>query len=224
MAYDTDGAPWIRDWGALLRTARQVAGWSLTELSARTGLSKGYLSKLESGHPSARNPSRATLAALARALPNFGTLAHVLEPGDAAPAIAAPGAAEEERAFARPDGWAAADPLRLTWRELEVLVVVLVLDQAASRQPLTSIVIARTLRRPAREVELTLGGLVERGLLRQSPPAFHGGSAAYNRTPQFAEMTGLNRIGDALLVSAALLTRATSVAEHVGDTGNEIAR
>ncbi|MGH2486024.1 MAG: helix-turn-helix domain-containing protein, partial [Ktedonobacterales bacterium] len=41
---------WQVHWGRLLRTARQVAGLSLSELSATTGLSKGYLSKLESGH------------------------------------------------------------------------------------------------------------------------------------------------------------------------------
>src|SRR6478752_6342697 len=70
---------WTRDWGQLLRLARQVAGFSLTELSARTGLSKGYLSKLESGHDGARNPSRATLAALARELPSFRPYAHTLE-------------------------------------------------------------------------------------------------------------------------------------------------
>ncbi|HEY7974146.1 MAG TPA: helix-turn-helix transcriptional regulator, partial [Ktedonobacterales bacterium] len=46
---------WTRDWGRLLRTARQVAGLSLTDLSARTGLSKGYLSKLEAGQDGARN-------------------------------------------------------------------------------------------------------------------------------------------------------------------------
>ena len=61
-------ATWPQDWGRLLRLARQVAGLSLSELSARAGLSKGYLSKLESGHITAQNPSRATLAALARAL------------------------------------------------------------------------------------------------------------------------------------------------------------
>src|SRR5437588_412086 len=65
---------WPQDWGRLLRLARQVAGLSLTELSARTGLSKGYLSKLESAHAAAQNPSRATLAALARALPSFRPL------------------------------------------------------------------------------------------------------------------------------------------------------
>src|SRR5215831_14940579 len=78
-AQNTDA--WTMDWGRLLRIARQVAGMSLTALSAHTGLSKGYLSKLESGAPSAANPSRATLAALARALPSFRPLAHTLEPG-----------------------------------------------------------------------------------------------------------------------------------------------
>src|SRR5947209_18386370 len=80
-ASTADDATWPQDWGRLLRLARQVAGLSLTELSARTGLSKGYLSKLESAHAAAQNPSRATLAALARALPSFRPLANTLEPG-----------------------------------------------------------------------------------------------------------------------------------------------
>ena len=83
---DGDGVrptEWALDWGRLLRTARQVAGLSLTELSARTQLSKGYLSKLESGAVGAANPSRATLAALARALPSFGPVAHMFGPDGA---------------------------------------------------------------------------------------------------------------------------------------------
>ena len=71
---------WARDWGMLLRTARQVAGLSLMDLAERTGLSKGYLSKLEASREGARNPSRATLVALARALPSFRPLAYTLEP------------------------------------------------------------------------------------------------------------------------------------------------
>ncbi len=47
---------WMRDWDHLLRIARQVAGLSLTAFSACTGLSKGYLSKLESGHHSTLHP------------------------------------------------------------------------------------------------------------------------------------------------------------------------
>src|SRR5262252_764518 len=84
----TDAEPeWIASWGQLMRTARQVAGLSLSELAAVTGLSKGYLSKLESGDVTARNPSRATLAALARALPSFRPLANTLEPGAALAAL-----------------------------------------------------------------------------------------------------------------------------------------
>jgi len=79
---------WARDWGMLLRTARQVAGLSLMDLSERTGLSKGYLSKLEASREGARNPSRATLVALARALPSFRPLAYTLEPTTALDAAA----------------------------------------------------------------------------------------------------------------------------------------
>ncbi len=79
---------WARDWGMLLRTARQVAGLSLVDLSERTGLSKGYLSKLEASREGARNPSRDTLVALARALPSFRPLAYTLEPTTALDAAA----------------------------------------------------------------------------------------------------------------------------------------
>src|SRR5690348_17096672 len=72
---------WVLDWGRLLRIARQVAGYSLSDLARNAGLSKGYLSKLESGALGAANPSRATLAALARALPSFRPLALTLAPG-----------------------------------------------------------------------------------------------------------------------------------------------
>ncbi|HEY7355147.1 MAG TPA: helix-turn-helix transcriptional regulator, partial [Ktedonobacterales bacterium] len=44
---------WATRWGHMLRLARQVAGLSLQEVANRSGLSKGYLSKLESGQPSA---------------------------------------------------------------------------------------------------------------------------------------------------------------------------
>ncbi|HEX9067441.1 MAG TPA: helix-turn-helix transcriptional regulator, partial [Ktedonobacterales bacterium] len=78
---------WQAEWGLLLRMTRQVAGMTLAELSARSGISKGYLSKLESGHPSARNPSRATLAGLERALPGLSPLAHMLGPEPAGPVV-----------------------------------------------------------------------------------------------------------------------------------------
>src|SRR5215472_2462318 len=84
---DQPGETWATRWGHLLRLARQVAGLSLSEVAERSGLSKGYLSKLESAHPSAANPSRATLAALARALPSTIPLIQKL---DAAADLPAP--------------------------------------------------------------------------------------------------------------------------------------
>src|SRR6185437_5261867 len=77
---------WAIRWGHLLRMARQVAGLSLSEVAERSGLSKGYLSKLESAHPSAANPSRATLAALARALPSTIPLTQKLDAAGDLPA------------------------------------------------------------------------------------------------------------------------------------------
>src|SRR5262249_40815382 len=76
---------WASRWGLLLRLARQVEGLSLNELAARSGLSKGYLSKLESAHHSAANPSRATLAALARALPTTLPLIQHMAPEEGLP-------------------------------------------------------------------------------------------------------------------------------------------
>ncbi len=51
--------------GARLRALRTASGWSLSELARRTGLGKGTLSELESGH---RNPTLATLFAVTTAL------------------------------------------------------------------------------------------------------------------------------------------------------------
>src|SRR5689334_24274434 len=106
---------WQLDWGRLLRTARQVAGLSLGELSARTGLSKGYLSKLESGHDGARNPSRATLAALARELPSFRPYAHSLEPATPLGALALADAAPPPPLMSNALGEHL--PLQLGWRD-----------------------------------------------------------------------------------------------------------
>ena len=49
-----------------LRRRRLAAGLTVTELAARAGCSKGYVSKLENGYPI--NPEATMLAALAGAL------------------------------------------------------------------------------------------------------------------------------------------------------------
>ncbi len=200
---------WRIHWGRLLRTARQVAGLSLSELSASTGLSKGYLSKLESGHAAALNPSRATLAALARALPSFRPLAHTLEPPEALGALAL-GQVEPRipEVVLTPEGTAQQSPVRLGWRELEALVAVMVLEQAAVTQPITAMALARALGRPLGVVRATCDDLVGMGLLHARPPARIEGQATYERTGDFEARVGLTRVGDAFVLAAALLAQS----------------
>lgn len=208
-----DEPDWRLLWGHLLRTARQVAGLTLHDVSTTTGLSKGYLSKLESGHANAANPSRATLAALARALPSFGSLAQTLEP--AAPL--------RSLTFAEPvptvptavaagvgDVVEAGEPLlRLGWRELEVVVVLLALDRAALVQPLTATLIARALGRPVLEVAPVLADLTRLGVVRLRPPTRPGGAPSFQPAVDFGARIGLTRVGDALVLAAALMAQSS---------------
>jgi hypothetical protein len=197
---------WQLDWGRLLRTARQVAGLSLSELSARTGISKGYLSKLESGHETAHNPSRATLAALARALPSFRSLAHTLEPAGALSPLtfAAPAVPE---VLLGTGGDAVDSPVRLGWRELEVVVALLTLERAAVLQPTTALLVARALGRPRTDVQPVLDRLTAMGVLRRLPPAHPGNGPRYARADDFEQRIGIARVGDALVLAAALLAQ-----------------
>lgn len=200
---------WQIHWGRLLRTARQVAGLSLTELSGTTGLSKGYLSKLESGHATALNPSRATLAALARALPSFRPLAHALEPSEQLGALALGRMAPKiPDVLINQAGEVQASPVRLGWRELEALVAVMVLEQAAITQPITGVALARALGRPVEDVRTTCDELVRMGVLEQRPPVRPGGHATYARSSDFEARVGLSRVGDAFVLSAALLAQS----------------
>lgn len=236
---------WQRDWGLFLRLARQVAGLSLTELADRSGLSKGYLSKLESGSAGARNPSRATLAALARALPSFRTLAHMLDPGLAptplAPTLPPTGVPIglpssstrdatphliDEAASTRsmpsnttvtmgggekhePDD-APPAPLRLGWRELEVVLVLLALDRAALPTPITALAIARALDRPLGEVRPVLDQLLAAGVLLCETAPRPNGPLTYMPSPHLPRRLGISRVGDALVLAAALLAGASS--------------
>ena len=201
-------ATWPQDWGRLLRLARQVAGLSLSELSARTGLSKGYLSKLESGHITAQNPSRATLAALARALPSFRPLANTLEPGAALAALdfGAEQPAPAQRADMRPDE----DPVRLGWKELELLVALFALDSAALPIPLTSVTLARAVDRDHAETLATLGRLVAMGVVERERPQHVGATMSFRPSVRASALTGLERVGDALVLAASLLAQAPS--------------
>lgn len=202
-------AEWRVHWGRLLRTARQVAGLSLTELSAATGLSKGYLSKLESGYTAALNPSRSTLAALARALPSFRPLAHTLEPAEQLGALALGRIAPHVPEIVLSSGGTARDsPVRLGWRELEALVAVMVLEQAAVTQPITAVALARALGRPRADTQATCEALVEMGVLEVRPPARFGGQDTYTRTNDFEARVGLGRVGDAFVLAAALLAQS----------------
>lgn len=200
---------WRIHWGRLLRTARQVAGLSLTELSATTGLSKGYLSKLESGHATALNPSRSTLAALARALPSFRPLAHTLEPTEQLGALALGQIAPEvPEVVVSAEGRAHASPVRLGWRELEALVAVMVLEQAAITQPISATALARAVGRPLTDVRTTCDALVDMGVLEVRPPARFGGQETYTRGNDFEDRVGLSRVGDAFVLAAALLAQS----------------
>lgn len=222
-----DMAAWSRDWGGLLRSARQVAGLSLAGLSARTGLSRGYLSKLESGQDGARNPSRATLVALARALPSFRPLAYQLEPADSpatgvsvtlAEAITAPapryphmliGGHGAELEPGTGEIQVSARPIQLGWREFEALVALLAFERSAAPIPLTARLIARAADRPLETMRQTLDQLCADGALAQRAPRRPGTEPSYMRGPAFEARLGLSRLGDALVLAAALLSQAS---------------
>ncbi|GEM_PF-1399161 len=231
----SDAVTWARDWGMLLRTARQVAGLSLMDLSERTGLSKGYLSKLESSREGARNPSRATLVALARALPSFRPLAYTLEPTQPLDtAFDVHMQALAEAPLRRPSAFligqgveqgerGAAEPIQLGWRELELLVALLALERSAQAHPLTARMIARAVDRPTESVTPVLERLASDGVLHCYPPMRPGGSPTYACDEALEQRIGLSRVGDALTLAAALLaqgplqrTRADSQARPAG--------
>ncbi len=208
---------WTRDWGRLLRTARQVAGMSLTDLSALSGLSKGYLSKLEAGQNGARNPSRATLVAIARALPSFRPLAYQLEPADQAPPMASLAFAEQAprppQLLIGDDTSDAAEsaPIQLGWREMELLVALLALERSAIPAPLTATIIGRAVDRTADTIQPSLDRLTEGGVLRRYPPNRPGAAPTYGRGLAFEARVGLARLGDALVLAAALLAQSPAL-------------
>jgi transcriptional regulator with XRE-family HTH domain len=218
------------DWGRLLRTARQVAGLSLAELSARTALSKGYLSKLEAGAAGAANPSRATLAALARALPSFRLVAHILEPGlDTTGYALAAGIPITSTASGRTsataagfrygaapqsvDGARVAPPLQLGWRELEVLAALLALEAAALSLPITLPVLARAVGRESVAVAQALERLTVAKVVAMRPPGRVGAPCTYHCADEAATRIGVARVGD-LLVLAAALFAGTQARSH----------
>ncbi len=211
---------WTRDWGRLLRTARQVAGLSLTDLSARTGLSKGYLSKLESGQDGARNPSRATLVALARALPSFRPLAYQLEPAEGAMTASLAFAEQAPRPpqlLISAESSEEAEPIQLGWREMELLVALLALERSAIPAPLTAVIIARAVDRSAADIIPSLERLLRGDVLKRYPPTRPGGAPTYGRGLAFEARVGLSRLGDALVLAAALLAQAPTLHSRLRD-------
>ncbi len=199
---------WQIHWGRLLRTARQVAGLSLSQLSATSGLSKGYLSKLESGHEAALNPSRATLAALSRALPSFRAIAHTLEPASDLDALAFRRAAPEvSLLLVSPAEGRIEPPVALGWQELEITLAVLMLERAAITTPITDTALARAIGRSRADIAPVLDRLVDAGLLHRRPPLRMGGSVTYQCSDDFEARLGIQRAGDVLVLAAALLSR-----------------
>jgi transcriptional regulator with XRE-family HTH domain len=196
---------WVLDWGRLLRIARQVAGYSLSDLARNAGLSKGYLSKLESGALGAANPSRATLAALARALPSFRPLALTLAPGLGAEELAFEGVAPSVSAAAPDEGRVDLARLRLGWKELEVLAALMVLDSAALPYPLTATIIARSIDRGVDTVRETLTDLCRSGLVQERAAQSPGLRAEYRLIDGALRQVGAARVGDLLLLATALI-------------------
>lgn len=209
MREETGDAEWQIHWGRLLRAARQIAGLSLSQLSASSGLSKGYLSKLESGHVAALNPSRATLAALARALPSFRAVAHTLEPASDLDARAfRHGAVDVTHLLLPPPNDGLEPPLTLGWQELEVVMALVTLERAAMSQPLTATAIARATGRRSAAIELVLERLANMHVLQRRPPVRMGGLVTYQCAEDFEARVGIRRAGDALVLAAALLSQA----------------
>lgn len=216
---------WALDWGRLLRIARQVAGLSLMELSARTQLSKGYLSKLESGAAGAANPSRATLAALARALPSFGPVAHMFGPGGAREALDFEQTASPPRPTLRVVASPSTEPgapIALGWRALEVFTALVALDAAALSNVYTAVVIARAVGRSLAEVAPVLEELVDMALVIREPPTRTGAQPSYRCSDHATTSLGVARLGDVLVLAAALLAASTAPARDKGGTARRI--
>jgi transcriptional regulator with XRE-family HTH domain len=217
--HNSQGQPaetWAARWGHLLRMARQVAGLSLSDVAERSGLSKGYLSKLESAHPSAANPSRATLAALARALPSTipliqkldeeaglptaRTLLRGLPHGPAGQALPPPVETEVVLpAIAESSG----EGLPSSWTGWEILLAVMILENSGLGPP-TVPVLARACSAETLSNE-ALAHLEEMGLLRVLPPGRPGGPARYTQGPTKLEAFGIHRPADFFIRAAITL-------------------
>lgn len=214
------GDSWAAGWGQLLRIARQIAGLSLTELSAVTGLSKSYLSKLESSASGAANPSRATLAALARALPSFRPLAHTLEPGGGTAGLDYGATVPPARELPS-DGAHATQITRsisLGWREMEVFAALFALEASAVPLRLTAPILARATGREVATTMRAMDHLIREHIVEVDLPARVGDVAAYRCADDGPARLGITRLGDLLVLAAALLA-GTSVREATPHAG-----
>ena len=208
----------------MLRLARQVAGLSLTEVAERSGLSKGYLSKLESAHPSAANPSRATLAALARALPSTIPLIQKMDaeaglptpksllraPQQEVPAYRVEQTEETETASTALAAGSEAG-LPSSWAEWEILLALMILENSGLGPP-TLPVLARACGVETLSEE-ALAHLEHLRLLRPLPPARPGGVIRYTQGPAKLETFGMQRPADFFIRAASSLLLHTGKIE-----------
>jgi transcriptional regulator with XRE-family HTH domain len=198
----------------------------LSKVSEITGLSKGYLSKLESGAVGAANPSRSTLAALARALPSFRPLAHTLAPGQGADQLdyagmlsstprVPPGSVlsgtEDERPELASASAPVQRPIHLGWRELEILAALIALESAALPFRITAPLLVRATGRDVSSTQATLEHLVHDGIINVAAPSLPGGPFAFRLTADAAARLGVTRLGDILLLAATLIAGATPI-------------
>lgn len=216
---------WATRWGHLLRLARQVAGLSLSEVAERSGLSKGYLSKLESAHPSAANPSRATLAALARALPSTIPLIQRLdaEAGLPTPRTLLRGPQQEPTSYALTQpaetdvglpaiAQSSGEGLPSSWAGWEILLALMILENSGLGPP-TLPVLARACGAETLSSE-ALAHLESAGLLRPLPPTRPGGPVRYTQGPMRLEAFGIHRPADLFLRAAIILFLKTGKNDH----------
>lgn len=223
---------WTARWGMLLRLARQVAGLSLNELATRSGLSKGYLSKLESAHQSATNPSRATLAALVRALPSTVPLIQHLDPGDGLPTSSTV-LWEDSLQTRRDSGQQLSAELpavsnsdtpieeflpgtTISWPEWELLLALMVFERSGLGPP-TRILLARVCGIES-DPNNPLARLEKTGIIQKLPPGKSGGGCRYILNQRLLNQQQIQRPADLFIYAAMnlLLRRGNDEGQRPG--------
>lgn len=216
---------WAERWGHLLRLARQVAGLSLQDLADRSGLSKGYLSKLESAHPSAANPSRATLAALARALPSTVPLIQKLDVDAGLPTprslLREIGQQPGNVLMPRPEevnipshelAEGGVEGLQVSWAGWEILLALMILENSGLGPP-TLPVLARACGVETLSSD-ALAQLEHAGLIRSLMPVRPGEPTRYTQGQASLDTFGIYRPTDFFLRAAISLFSKTGKHEH----------